>query len=422
MRVVHFVQRYPPALGGSEAFFARLSRYLASAGDSVSVRTTNAIDLESLWYRSRTTTQAGMTVEDGVEVRRYPIAHWPGRRYLLKALSLLPIRKWQCLTSPCNPIAPAMWCESAQQAPRVDVVHATAFPYAWPIICGLRLARRHGVPLVITPFVHVGNAQDPDDATRQQYLTPPLLWLLRQAACVLVQTKVEFNAVRAAGIEPQKLQLLGMGVAPEECTGGDRPRIRKEWNVGVDEIVIGHLANNSEEKGTVDLLQGAELAWKGGAEFRLVLAGPAMPNFLRIWDRYASSSRILRLGVLQPEQKRDFYSGIDVFALPSRSDSFGMVLLEAWANGVPNVAYRAGGVAEVIRHETDGLLVGCGDVNGLAYLLATLARDGDLRRRLGEAGRDRIPNEFQWSDKLNRVREVYKKLTGGRDHPEPPVR
>ena len=127
MRVVHFVQRYPPALGGSEAFFARLSRYLASAGDSVSVRTTNAIDLESLWYRSRTTTQAGMTVEDGVEVRRYPIAHWPGRRYLLKALSLLPIRKWQCLTSPCNPIAPAMWCESAQ--PWVQIpAEMTRFP------------------------------------------------------------------------------------------------------------------------------------------------------------------------------------------------------------------------------------------------------------------------------------------------------
>src|SRR5437870_13817272 len=42
MRVAHFIQRYPPALGGSEAFFARLSNYLVSAGDRVTVATTNA--------------------------------------------------------------------------------------------------------------------------------------------------------------------------------------------------------------------------------------------------------------------------------------------------------------------------------------------------------------------------------------------
>ena len=56
-----------------------------------------------------------------------------------------------------------------------------------------------------------------------------------------------------------------------------------------------------------------------------------------------------RLGPLTDAEKRDFFAGIDLFALPSRSDSFGLVLLEAWANGVANVAYRAGGVADVIQ-------------------------------------------------------------------------
>ena len=49
MRVAHFIHRYPPALGGSEAYFARLSRYLADAGDDVTVFTTTAIDLEGFW-------------------------------------------------------------------------------------------------------------------------------------------------------------------------------------------------------------------------------------------------------------------------------------------------------------------------------------------------------------------------------------
>jgi glycosyltransferase involved in cell wall biosynthesis len=99
-----------------------------------------------------------------------------------------------------------------------------------------------------------------------------------------------------------------------------------------------------------------------------------------------------------------------LFALPSRSDSFGIVLLEAWANGAPNVAYRAGGVAEVIRHEQDGLLVRCGDVDALAAALARLVDDGSLRRRLGYAGRDRTQREYRWPDKLARVRGVYEEV------------
>src|SRR5215471_11462452 len=105
MRVAHFVQRYPPALGGSEAYFARLSRHLCAAGDQVTVFTTAALDLEAFWSSRARALPPGTTQEDGVEVRRYALLRWPARRYALKLLSLFPNRHWQCLTMPCNPIA-----------------------------------------------------------------------------------------------------------------------------------------------------------------------------------------------------------------------------------------------------------------------------------------------------------------------------
>jgi glycosyltransferase involved in cell wall biosynthesis len=132
-----------------------------------------------------------------------------------------------------------------------------------------------------------------------------------------------------------------------------------------------------------------------------------MPNFQRFWRTYASASRVRRLGVLTEEQKRDFFAGLDVFALPSRSDSFGLVLLEAWANGKPTVAYRAGGVADVVRDGKDGLLVRCGDIDALAAALVRLAEHGELRRRLGSAGQERTEREFRWEEKLECVRRVY---------------
>src|SRR5205807_5081148 len=133
LRVAHFVQRYPPALGGSEAYFARLSRHLANAGDSVTVFTTCAIDLEAFWTKRGQCLPAGTDVQPGVVLRRYPLWRWPGRRYLLKTLSVFPNRLWQCLTLPCNPIAPRMWRDCGRINEPFDLVHATAFPYAWPM-------------------------------------------------------------------------------------------------------------------------------------------------------------------------------------------------------------------------------------------------------------------------------------------------
>jgi glycosyltransferase involved in cell wall biosynthesis len=410
VRVAHFVQRYPPALGGSEAYFARLSRYLAGRGDAVTVFTTTAIDLEGLWHTRGRGVRPGVTQEDGIGVRRYRPVRCAGLPRLLRLLRLIPHRGWQCLSMSCNPVLPRMWLDAGQRTPPFDVVHATAFPYGWLLACGLRLARRQGVPFVVTPFLHLGDPTDPRDRTRRAYLHPALLGLLHAADRIFVQTGVERDALLQRGLAQEKVVLQGLGVEPAECTGGDRDRVRCAWGVAANEVVIGHLANNSREKGTVDLLRAAERAWQRGARFRLALAGPEMPNFKSFWQSYRCGERVRRLGVLDDRQKRDFFAGIDLFALPSRSDSFGLVLLEAWANGVPNVAYRGGGVADVIRHEQDGLLVDCGDLEGLATTLTRLAENRELRSRFGAAGQERLAREFRWEDKLALVRRVYEEL------------
>src|SRR5262245_43810607 len=134
MKIAHFIQRYPPALGGSEAYFERLSRHLCDRGHSVQVWTTAALDLEAFWSRRGQMMPEGSEQNDGVMVRRFPLSRWPLRRYMLKALSFIPERTLQCLTMPCNPISLGMW-RATNSAQRFDLVHATAFPYAWPIVC-----------------------------------------------------------------------------------------------------------------------------------------------------------------------------------------------------------------------------------------------------------------------------------------------
>jgi glycosyltransferase involved in cell wall biosynthesis len=406
MRVAHFIHRYPPALGGSEAYFARLSRYLAEQGDQVSVFTSNALDLEAFWDRRGRRLPAGDEVIDGVAVHRYPLRHLPLHRYVFKALSLLPVARWQARTLPFNPILPGMWRQAGLPGQPFDLVHAGAFPYSFPLACARRLARTVGAPLVLTPFVHTGDPEDPRDRTRRGYTRPALIDLARSADRLFVQTEGERQALVACGVPAERLVLQGLGVDLPSCTGGDRTRARAEWKVGIEVVVVGHLANNSVEKGSVDLLRAAQALWARGMRFAVVLAGPCMPNYRAFRAGFQPGGVLVELGPLDDRQKRDFFASLDVFALPSRSDSFGLVLPEAWANGAPCVGYRAGGIPWVIRDGVDGLLARAGDVPGLAEALALLIENPQVRRRMGRAGRERLAEEFDWPGKLRLVRET----------------
>ena len=86
------------------------------------------------------------------------------------------------------------------------------------------------------------------------------------------------------------------------------------------------------------------------------------------------------------------------------------MLLEAWANAKPVIAYRAGGPVDLVRGGTDGWLAPCGDVAELAQALRECAGDPERRTRMGERGRARVAAEFAWEPKLELVR---KRLIGG---------
>src|SRR5262249_2915314 len=106
------------------------------------------------------------------------------------------------------------------------------------------------------------------------------------------------------------------------------------------------------------------------------------------------------LGPVTGHDTADFYAALDLFALPSRTDSFGIVFLEAWANALAVVGAAAGGVSEVIRHGQTGLLVPFGDLDRLASALHHLLSHPDEARALGEAGRALVESGYTWDDRF----------------------
>jgi glycosyltransferase involved in cell wall biosynthesis len=130
--------------------------------------------------------------------------------------------------------------------------------------------------------------------------------------------------------------------------------------------------------------------------------------FSKLADRLGIGDRMDFRESVDQNTLLGFYSECDVLVLPSKTEGWGLSLMEAMACGKPVVASRAGGIPELVRHGTDGILVRPGDVRGLADSIVSLLRDPMLRERMGRNGRLRV-REFSWDETARVVLREYEK-------------
>ncbi|HVG44323.1 MAG TPA: glycosyltransferase, partial [Longimicrobium sp.] len=102
---------------------------------------------------------------------------------------------------------------------------------------------------------------------------------------------------------------------------------------------------------------------------------------------------------------------MDVLAVPSHWEGFGLVAAEALAAGVPVVAADASSLPEIVRDGREGLLVPPGDVDALAAALVRLGRDPAERRRMGEAGPSRVATAFSLDGMIDRYEALLARLS-----------
>jgi glycosyltransferase involved in cell wall biosynthesis len=160
--------------------------------------------------------------------------------------------------------------------------------------------------------------------------------------------------------------------------------------------------------------------WGRGSDATLVIAGqPISPStFERAYERLpeAERSQIRRMGVVSGQLKQDMLAATDLFVLPSRVDSFGIVYLEAWAYGIPVIGCDAGGVPAVIDDGQNGLLVKFGDQAALALAIERLLADADLRQAMGQQGRVKVETRRTWDQIFQGLQTVYQQVVSFHGH------
>ncbi len=414
MRVLHVIQGYYPWVGGSQRVFQEVSERLVADGHRVTVLTTDAGDLEHFWSRGRRTVGPASEVVNGVEVLRFPVerriqrAFWFSvYRRIMAELSDLPVDTTALLRRLVRftPRVPGLERYLVETEEHFDLVNGANITLDFMLRPAWEWARARRVPWVITPFVHLGTPGE--KRVRRYYTMRQQLELVRSASAVITQTTLESDYLAGKGVPRERLALTGSGINPAEVTGGEGRRFRDKY--GLEGPIVFAVGTLAYDKGTVQTIEAMRRLWAQGSTAHLVLAGQPLSPVRRYLEKLPPdlSSRLHVLGFISEEEKKDLLAAGDVFCLPSCVDSFGIVYLEAWANGLPVIGARAGGVPAVIEEGADGLLVSFGDVAELAQAIGALLADPARAQAMGLRGRSKVRAQMTWDKVYERIVGAY---------------
>lgn len=402
MHVVHVVQLYHPVTSGSVRYFTELAEQLVARGHRVTILTTTAGELEAFWVAGKKEFPAGSESFAGTEIHRFPVERWsphplvyPILRRALVELGRLrfPVQLLRWLSA-VTPRAPGIAAWIAAHHQDIDVVHVTNVTLDGLIHQVLAVAAAHQIPTITTPFMHLG--VEGDASLVRYYAMPQQLDILRQSAAVFAMTAREKTFLAQQGVDPARITVTGAGVTPRAVTGGDAARFRAQHQITTPIVLqIGAMAR---DKGTLTTIAALQHLWADGVAATLVLIGAPLEHFLIEYDRLpaADKARIVLLADADEATKHDALAAAAVLTLPSRTDSFGIVFLEAWCNRVPVIGAAAGGIPDVIRDGVDGILVPFGAVAPLANAIAALLSDPARAAQYAAAGQAHVDAHYTW--------------------------
>ncbi len=416
MRILIVNHRFWPASTGSERWLLAIGTRLAADGHAVTVATTDGLDDD---FAVNPDTRRISPVRDrhaGLEITRFALAHLPGSpfthrllRYgLLPLLAALPTPEgWLRALARRAAASPELLRWLATSSDRFDLVLSANVSSDGIASAAADAATRWGARFAFVPFTHLGAGRRPgSDGVGRHYTLRHQRALARRADILLAMTEAERAFHISAGLVEASVRVVGAGIEDDGLLPGDAEAFR--LRTGISGPIIAYLAPLHPNKGILQVCDAVDRMLRLGQPLTLVAAGTpyrAGADRVALLGAQHPGSAVVMRNLSEPE-KRDLLAAADVLVMPSRTDSFGIVYLEAWAQGRPVVGSTAWGMRDVIAEGVDGFLAPFGDSSALAETLLRLLRDPALRARLGDAGRRKVLERYRWDSVYQRVRSA----------------
>lgn len=213
-----------------------------------------------------------------------------------------------------------------------------------------------------------------------------ILWFYEQLDFILVPSKSTGDELIGKGIEPEKIRLFPRGVDTRLFNPSKRDveSLRELLGSGPG-LKILYVGRISKEKDLLVLGQAFKDLVRKVRNVELVLVGDG--PYMNEMKEFMDGTGCIFTGYREGEELAGIYAGCDIFAFPSATDTFGNVVLEAQASGLPVIVTNSGGPRENIIPGKTGLIVEAGDVGSLVAALETLISDLERLKEMGRAAR-----------------------------------
>ena len=277
--------------------------------------------------------------------------------------------------------------------------------------------RAHGIALLARRFVP-GPARPKIVVSRRvafasaSFLTR---WKFSGAGRVIAVSRAVKQGLVDAGIDPGRIAVVLDGIPLDEAAAdpAERERVRRLFHLASDERLVLQVAHLGAEKGQADLIAAAARIRGAAPDVRVaIVGGGKMRAQLERKAAKAGDVRILFAGFWPPERISSLLAAAAIFVLPSRQEGLGSILLEAMAAGVPIVAASTGGIPELVRDGSTGLLVPPRNPAALAAAVIRLLGDPALAARLAAAGLEFVRKQGSADRMVEETLGVYRELAG----------
>ena len=392
-----------------------LAVHLAAYGNQVTIVTSTAQRESDFWLGQSPLNLAEESTPN-LRIVRCQLRSMPGGRMGLSVwrkamilVSALPGSQSGILQRMARYIPPILSLKETLAAlgTPFDLVHGFNISWESALLEGRRFASTHGLPFVITPFAHLGAVRG--DRVALNSTMDHQRWLMSSADALIALTQIEANELRYRDVLPASVAVIGAGLDPLP-TLTDGQELVEAFDLSRPFVMF--IGRASYDKGAIHAAQAILGLAQRGIKVSLALGGQTTDEFSRFYQDLSPEERqIVRpLGLLDESQKHALLAETTALLLPSRTDSFGIVLLEAWAHGKPVIGANAGGIPAVVDDRMNGILVDFGDVPALMEAVHMLLVDEALNRRMGDNGREKIATHYNWEHLTEKMLGVYDAL------------
>jgi glycosyltransferase involved in cell wall biosynthesis len=386
MKILHVVPTYYPAVryGGPIRSVHGLASALAAQGHNVHVYTTNV---------------------DGDGVLPVPVDH-PTRvdgvnvSYFATSLGRRLYR------------SRGMRQTLDLNAASFDIIHLHSV-FLWPTSAAAQAARRAGVPYVLSPRGMLVR-----DLIRRRSSLAKRAWIslferrnIEGAAAIHLTSELEALELRALGFRCLRLAVVANGIELPD-NGWSTDNSRATISNGVRRPFVLFLGRLNWKKGLDRLIP----AMHHVTHADLLIAGNDEENYwpeLEVLARqWGVADRVRFVGPVFGKQKWELLTSAHILALPSYSENFGNVVLEAMAAGCPVIVTPAVGMAAAVEEACCGVVV-CAEPEKLGLEITRLLDDHERRRLMGEAGRRAVEAKYNWNVVSQKMFDIYAQIISG---------